>query len=170
MLTIPVPEQLVKEDNLLDLTHFDLAVEKLFYEMDAEGKNARYDLRRKIDRYTIPISNPMFALHAIGKVTKAITTEGNPGFESSVKKEENRAWGTGFKNSGVASCNHTLSGSFISAHLLLPPQASQRMTTDFLHHVPSASAANHFHATRHLVFHPASRYHPAALTSFTVDS
>ena len=93
---VPVPEELVKGDNVLDLTTLDPRLEQLFKEMDDEKLNAKYDLRRKIDRHTIDSRSPMFALHAIGKVTAAKVKEGQPGFEQSARAEENRAWGTGF--------------------------------------------------------------------------
>jgi S1-C subfamily serine protease len=96
MATVPVPDELVKQDNLLDLSYLDRSLEILFDQMDSNTENSKYDLRRKIDRHTIPSANPMFLLHAIGKVTAANVAEGKSGFEQSTKAEENRAWGTGF--------------------------------------------------------------------------
>lgn len=96
MAAIPYPNELFQNDDLLDLTQFGEHFESHFAEMDDSGISAKYDMRRKIDRHTIDPQNPMFALHAIGKVTTAKITEGSPGFVESTKSEENRAWGTGF--------------------------------------------------------------------------
>lgn len=96
LAVVPVPDELVKDDNVLDLTTLDPRLEQLFKEMDDEKLNAKYDLRRKIDRHNIDPRSPMFALHAIGKVTAAKVKEGQSGFEQSARAEENRAWGTGF--------------------------------------------------------------------------
>lgn len=96
MAAIPYPNELFQNDDLLDLTQFGEHFESHFAEQDDSGISAKYDMRRKIDRHTIDQQNPMFALNAIGKVTAAKVTEGNPGFVESAKSEENRAWGTGF--------------------------------------------------------------------------
>lgn len=118
LAVVPVPEELVKGDNVLDLTTLDLRLEQLYKEMDDAKLNARYDLRRQIDRHTIDPRSPMFALHAIGKVTAAKVKEGHPGFEQSARAEENRAWGTGFMftpchmmtNHHVVCDKHTING------------------------------------------------------------
>lgn len=41
---------------------------------------------------------------------------------------------------------------------------------DLLHHAPSACLAEHFHATRHLVFPPTSQFYPAGPTYFSFKS
>lgn len=93
---VPCPNAMFRNDNILNLKEFSSHLEGLYNELDESGENAKYDMRRKIDRQNLDLNDPMFALHAIGKVTAAKVTEGKPGFEKSTKAEENKSWGTGF--------------------------------------------------------------------------
>jgi Trypsin-like peptidase domain len=108
---IPVPEELVEQDSLLDLTYLNMRIENLYDEIDEGGSSAKYDLRRRIDRHTIPPSSPMFALHAIGKVTAAKITERKITFEL-IKAEENKTWGTGFM---ISPC-HMITNYHVVCH------------------------------------------------------
>jgi len=54
------------------------------------------DVRCEIDRSLIKPNDPMYNLHAIGKVTAAKLVNGQPGYVESVKQQENSSWGTGF--------------------------------------------------------------------------
>lgn len=116
MAAAPAPEELVKQNNLLDLTSFDPRLERLYNELDDSGENAKYDLRRKIDRHMIPPNNPMFALHALGKVTAAKVTEGQPGFDQSTRAEEVRKWGTGFM---ISPCHMMTNHHVVCEHELV---------------------------------------------------
>jgi ankyrin repeat protein len=89
-----LPKGVCDREDVFDLTKFNPLCEEL-YDL-SDGGNARFDMRQKLHRHQIPVKDPMFALHAIGKVTAAKVKEGQPGFEQSAKAEENRAWGTGF--------------------------------------------------------------------------
>lgn len=96
------PNELFKGDNVLNLQEFAKDLEENFTKLADDKINAKYDMRRKITRHTIESNDPMIGLHAIGKVTAAKVTEGNPGFENSTKEEESKAWGTGFM---ISSCH-----------------------------------------------------------------
>ena len=96
MAAVACPNELFKGDNVLNLQEFAKDLEENFDKLAGDKINAKYDMRRKVTRHTIESNDPMIGLHAIGKVTAAKVTEGNPGFENSTKEEENKAWGTGF--------------------------------------------------------------------------
>ncbi len=94
----PCPNEIFGNDNILDLTAIknELEQSKAYDEMDETQENAKYDLRRKVDRQNIQENDPMYALNAIGKVTAATIKEGEKGFTNFVKEEEKKSWGTGF--------------------------------------------------------------------------
>jgi len=92
----PCPNEIVFNDNILDLRAIHPKQESFYDELDETKENAKYDLRRKIDRQNINQNDPMYALNAIGKVTTGAVKEGQPGFFEATKNEENTSWGTGF--------------------------------------------------------------------------
>ncbi len=113
----PCPDSLFQGDNVLDLTTFGKHLEELYDLRDSKNQNAKYDMRRKVDRHNINSNNPMYALHAIGKVTLSKTVEGDSNFEQFSKIEENKSWGTGFM---ISPCHMITNYHVICEKVVLP--------------------------------------------------
>lgn len=87
--TEPFPYSLFPDDDILNLEHFSKDLEKRFDEKNAFGE-AKYNMLREVDRSKIALHNPMFNLHAIGKVTI-----GDASGVESLEAIENINYGTG---------------------------------------------------------------------------
>ncbi len=117
MSSTPCPHALFQGDNVLDLSTFGKHLEELYDLRDSKNVNAQYDVRRKIDRKNIDSNDPMFALHAIGKVTLSTTKLGDSNFEQSSKAAENKAWGTGFM---ISPCHMITNYHVVCEKITLP--------------------------------------------------
>lgn len=94
---LPAPSDFVAGDDLYDLSTMNDARQAELYRENYPGTTyAKYDLRRKLPRHHLKETDPMYALNAIGKVTAVTSTVDDANFESSVKGQENKGWGTGF--------------------------------------------------------------------------
>jgi hypothetical protein len=93
--TEPLPYALFQGDDVLNLHQFGKYLEERFDEMDNERSNAKYDMRRMVDRNNIDNAHPMRILQAIGKVTKPQGPEDTRDFQKDPKSFENKSWSTG---------------------------------------------------------------------------